>query len=202
MVHIYLGPIYEMRPVCEEDIPSAEKYCKHDYGWDDWEEYKQPFPEGVDLLESKNLKFNVNHPQANEWDYYFDPAVSDTFGVFSQQANDLLWPYFNGCCKRLQIAINDRPYFVLISTGKEIECVDITNSVGTLSDFGNFFTISKKLRFFREKLSDPLIFVPREARMLAVTESIRRKVEEANLQGFEFIDCENLYGYYGQSSSS
>jgi len=188
----YQGKVYEMRLSVREDQPEIDLE-KHGY-WREWDELKQTFPAGTDMLDCQQLSFIVDHPEATERDWY---SPGSEFGIMSQKACDVLWMYLRKCCNRFRTSLNDQPYYFIVRNGNELDCVNRQRSVLKYSDVVPGHIIgATKLSFFRDRLDDPLIFIPPEYAGLLVTDSIRQTVEEAQLNGFEFIDCDNLRGYF------
>jgi len=188
----YNGTVYELRPSANEGQPFIDLEA-HNF-WDEWDELDQAFPPGVDVINCRQLSFTVNDPRALDWDWYY----IDVIGAMSLRACSVLWPYLRACCNRFQTTINSRPYFILRPSGARIDCVIRSESIlEPAPDDPNCFLDVKRLTFRREPLTDPQIFmVPERPNTPLVTESIKRMVNEAGLNGFEFVDCENLRGYF------
>lgn len=163
--------------------------------WGDWEELAMTFPEGVDTVVSKKLYFIIKHPQALEWDYYGDNG-GGTNGLISQRAKDLLGDYLRTCSNFLQTAINDQPYYYLLKEPrKTLDCWDRENSVCEISDIIKSrvaFRKIERLSFFRDQLTDPMAFRIPEYFSILVTEGIKQMIEDAKLNGFEFVDCDDM----------
>jgi hypothetical protein len=188
----YCGTAYEMRPTADDSHPSIDLEA-HKF-WDEWYELDQYVPPGTNATKCRRLSFRVNHPRALELDWYY----IDIIGALSSRACSILWPFLNACCNRFQTTVNSHPYFILRSNGTHINCVIRHESIlEPAPDDPNWFLGATRLRFNRDKLTNPQIFtVPEQPSTLLVTESIRQMVEEAHLNGFEFIDCESLRGYF------
>lgn len=188
----YQGLTYEMRPSVQVGQPEIDLEA-HGF-WHEWDELDQIPAAGSDTMKCCKLAFTVNHPRATEWDWYY----IDEIGVLSVRACSVVWPFLRDYCWRFQTTVNGRPYFIMRPNGTVVDCVLRSESVlEPAPDDPDWFLSAKRLRFDTRLLRDPQLFiVPEMPNMLLVTESIKRKVEEADLNGFEFVNCEHLYGYY------
>ena len=186
----YQGRVYEMQPAAGENHPSID-FEQHGY-WDEWAELERPFPPGVDTQHSVSLAFSVDHPEATAWDWYY--GAND--GLFSSRACDALWPWLRACSNRFAVALNGETYYIINDNGKTVDCLDVDASKFVMFKSGPpTIKEAECLRFIRSKLQDPMIFrLPQYGAILA-TEAVRQRVADANLRGFEFIDCEALRGY-------
>lgn len=191
---MYTGIVYNMRSGLQKGMPRVDALETEGDYWGKWDLLDQPFPPGLDTLPMDEIRWVVCHPRALEQDLYSLWPMD----MISQRAAAELWPHLRNCCNRFETAINGVPYYMLRPNGHTLDCLNREESIVDPSpDDPDRILEAKRLRFFREQLTDPLIFmIPQYANSLLATESIRRLVEDANLNGFEFIDCENICGYY------
>ncbi len=127
-------------------------------------------------------------PSTSQWHSY---NVAGTYGMLSKSAIDLIGPYMTQCFEFLEAWINELPFYLLRRIGS-IDCLDRTNSVvvNYPHDPGRIMKI-KQFRFFKDGISDPMVFViPEKKGGLLATDSIKQVVEEAKLKGFYFSDTE------------
>jgi hypothetical protein len=176
-----------MRAKGGDGRPSID-YSKHRF-WDEWDELKRPFPPGSDTQQCIQLHFRVDHPRANSWDWYFD----DGDGIMSARACGLLWPWLKNCCVRFETSINGAPYYFIRGNRRYSDCFDADNSVfGYLSPDLPYIDNVQRLSFISAEIRDPSIFRILPYVWMLATDLVRRAVVEAKLEGFEFVDCQNL----------
>jgi hypothetical protein len=154
--------------------------------WDEWDELKRPFPNGVDTLRcEKLLEFRSDASDALEWDYY--GRIGD---VWSQRAKDLLWPYANKHLRCFQTTLNGAPYYILRTDAElGLDCLDFERSkVEYFQCDSNDVKYIHRHYFHLDRITAPLIFFVPEKPILMATDSIRQMVEAAKLKGFLFSD--------------
>jgi hypothetical protein len=184
----YTGIVYQMWPGGEGDYPTIDlaRNLNDEVAWDALDE---PFPEDSDTILCDQFAFRVDHPRSNEWDWYGVHRV----GLMSERACCVLWKYLSSCCNRCCATINGSVYYLMLEKNRYLDCVDYDNSIYEKIDgHPRLFSDARRLRFRYDRLADPLIFQIEEYGGLYVTSTIRRIVEGAGLNGFEFVDCEHL----------
>jgi hypothetical protein len=190
----HVEPVYYMCRSCEEYRPQIDlekdSLEGRDHDWTEWMQYDEAFPIEVDTVVLRNLSFEVDAPNALEWDWY----SIGFWGMISQRAKDLLWPYARRHLRCFQTTLNGEPYYILhLDKRLALDCLDVHKSkIEYFKCDPDDIKDIKKYAFHLEKLCDPLIFHVLQAREILGTQSIKRMVEEADLKGFHFEDVEYL----------
>lgn len=186
-----------IRPSVQINRPQIDLE-KQNLRWDDWGDMEQEFPEGIDTIQSPpTLRFHVDAPDALQWDWYGEGLF---WGMWSQRAKDLLWPYAQGRLRCFQTTLNCAPYYILrVDKSLALDCLDVGQSeIEYFDAVQTRVNIIKSYAICPKILTDPSIFhVPQRSDILA-TDSIRRIVENAGLKGFAFYDAADLYAFYGR----
>jgi hypothetical protein len=181
-------PVYNMFPSGEDHRPQIDLE-KHGYS-DEWKELARPFPERVEVLQSNRLAFNCDASDALDWDWYWRVGM---WGMWSQRAKDLLWPYARKHLRCFLTTLNDQPYYILhVDKKLAVDCLDRERS--DLEFFKSDPASVKRIRkyvFKQELLTDPLVFNIPEVNAILSTRTIRQMVFDAGLKGFHFEDAEH-----------
>lgn len=179
--------IYYMAPSCEIERPQI---WETGY-FNEWLELDQEFPAGLDCVTCTELKtFQVRDISALQWDWYGQVGM---WGMWSQRAKDLLWPFTNGCLRCFRTSLNGAPYYILrVDSELATDCLDRERSdIQYFESSGRVMQV-KKFVFHEGRISDPLIFHVPEIRDILCTRSVKSIVEDAGLKGFFFQDVEHL----------
>ena len=181
--------IWKMSVSAEEDRPQVDLEIQG-LTWDDWGDMDQPFPDGVDTIQSPStLHFHVDAPDALEWDWY---SVS-YWGMWSQRARDLLWPHARKHLRCFQTTLNGQLYYILrVDEELGLNCLDYDRV--ELNRFPSSGRVARVLKYaFRPGvIQDPLIFHAKDSGDILCTESIHQIVLDAGLKGFRFQDTATL----------
>jgi hypothetical protein len=191
--------IWKISVSCEEDRPQIGDA---DY-WNEWDELKASFPDRVDTLVCKQLvAFHADALDALDWDWYGGGV--GTWGMWSQRAKELLWPYTQGSLRCFQTSLNGAPYYILrVDKDLAVDCLDVDRS--DIQYFDDAKTEAWKVleyAFRPNVIVDPLIFHAPQRSDILVTNSIRRIIEDSGLNGFAFYDAADLYGFWGKPRPS
>jgi hypothetical protein len=160
--------------------------------WDDWGDLESPFPRGLEVLESPStLRFRVERDDALDWHWY----RASYWGMISQRAKDLIWPFAHGRLRAFKTLINNSPFYILrLDNELGLDCLDTKNAaVEVYPDSGRIMYV-KRYAFHKDRIEDPSVFFVPEKRDLLCTESVRQAVLDAGLKGFSFRDAEQPIG--------
>ena len=111
--------------------------------------------------------------------------------IISEKAKDIFNTLHVPNLEFFKIKINDLPFF-LFQVGNVVDCLNREKSIyQTFSHRPDEIMRIEKYVFHKNKVNDPLIFkIPEEVFLLA-TDKVKEKIENSDLYGFRFIDCEN-----------
>ena len=174
--------IYSMRPSFEEDRPDID-FEHPDNGGADWDMVNEVIDGEIRVAAYSPFHLTVDSPDATAWDFYSIPGTMD---LMSQRAVELLSPVASKHFAFLEVALNEQPYFLLMSTAP-LDCLDRTGS-----KFTPFRSDSSRIKEFERfsfkyaLIDDPVMFWIPEWREIFVTPSVRDMVQAAELRGFFF----------------
>jgi hypothetical protein len=186
--------IYYICPSSEQGRPQidleSDSLAGIIHDWTEWNYFHDDFPIDSEVVVLRNLSFKVDREDALNWDWY----SIGFWGMISQRAKDLLWPYAGKHLRCLQTTLNGEPYYILhLDKRLALDCLDLQKSkIEYFKCDPDDIKDIKKYTFQLEMLCDPLVFHVPQAREILGTQSIKRMVEETDLKGFHFEDVEHL----------
>jgi hypothetical protein len=181
--------IYCVRPGGTDGDPGdVFLRAKHEVSWASVEAALQG---GVTPDQSEPLLFTVDAPGVENWHYY---QVAGTFGVWSETVVNLIRPFSRKCFDfPLRAFVNSMPFYFMRQVGS-LDCLDSEHSelVPFPHDPQRIMRV-RRYRFFKERVPDPQVFAIAETSTeILATQSIKSMIEAAKLNGFRFVDSEQV----------
>ena len=131
---------------------------------------------------------DTNYSWVNENDMDSDaPFIDGCIPVLSQKAFDVLSPLFNKYSKSVRIHVNGEPYYIIY--GEQIIEGALNEEKSKIRYFRDGRIMQIKEYAINNKPYPSIFKVKEDLTFDFVTEDVIRKIDEAGLKGFGWVEC-------------